>query len=147
MRYSKASRSFFLMTETPPPTISTPVEENILVVDDEPAVLSIIALVLRKSGFHVLEANSGIKAWEIFQTRHNQIRVVITDMSMPGMSGMDLIQAIRKCDPDLHIIATTGMTTGNQMKKIQEAGVLHVLSKPCGSREIIALVRGLFAKS
>jgi len=64
---------------------------------------------------------------------------------MPGMNGLDLIRAIRNCDADVVIVATTGMTTPEQIKEIREAGVRHVLSKPCRPRELTELVRSLFS--
>ncbi len=119
--------------------------EIVLVVDDEPAVLSVMRLVLMKSGFQVVAADSAAKALEIFETMRSRIRVVITDMAMPGMSGLDLILVIRKCDADVVIVATTGMTSPEQMKEIREAGVQHVLSKPCSSRTMSEFVRNLFS--
>lgn len=120
--------------------------ETILLVDDEQTVLTFLKMVLEKSGFHVVAASSGAEALAIFEVMQDQIQVVITDMAMPGMNGLDLICSLRKFVPAVDIVATTGMTTQDQMKAIREAGVSHVLSKPFSSRQMIEIIRNLFSK-
>jgi CheY-like chemotaxis protein len=132
--------------EMPKPAPTNPDREIILVVDDEPAVLKIMKIVLEKSGFQVVLAGNGAEALEIFGQMRDQIRILITDMAMPGMNGLDLIRAIRELNPAVDIVATTGMTTPDQMQAINDAGVRHVLSKPCGSHQLIELIRKLFSK-
>lgn len=118
----------------------------ILVVDDEPSVLKVMRIALEKSGFRVVVAENGAEALEKFKQMRDQIRVLITDMAMPGMNGLDLIRSIRNLNPAVDIVATTGMTTSDQMQAIRDGGVRHVLSKPCGSRQLIELIRELFSK-
>ena len=117
----------------------------VLVVDDEPAILAVMKIALVKSGFQVLVANNGAEALEKFELMRGQIKVLITDMAMPGMNGLELIRLIREFNDSVEIVATTGMTTMDQMQAIRDADVQHVLSKPCGSRQLIALVRNLFS--
>ena len=121
------------------------IKEIILVVDDEPAILAVMKIALVKSGFQVLVANNGAEALEKFELMRGQIKVLITDMAMPGMNGLELIRLIREFNDSVEIVATTGMTTMDQMQAIRDADVQHVLSKPCGSRQLIALVRNLFS--
>lgn len=120
--------------------------ETILLVDDEPTVLAVLKIALEKSGFRVVVASNGAEALAKFEAMQDQIRVVITDVAMPGMNGLDLICSLRKFVPAVDIVATTGMTTQSQMKAIREAGASHILSKPCGSRQMIELIRNLFSK-
>lgn len=63
---------------------------TLLVVDDEPAILKLIALVLR-SEHSVITAESGIEALAIFESYPNQIDLIVTDVTMPGMSGLELV--------------------------------------------------------
>ena len=121
-------------------------QKVLLVVDDEPSVLTVMKLALEKSGFRVVVADNGAEALAKFEAMQDQIRVVITDMAMPGMNGLDLIRSIRKFGTAVDIVATTGMTTPDQMKAIREADVKHVLNKPCGSHQMLELVRNLFSK-
>lgn len=119
--------------------------DAVLVVDDEPSVLTVLKISLEKSGFRVIVAGSGAEALAKFEALQDQIRVVITDMAMPGMNGLDLIRSIRKFDTAVELVATTGMTTPDQMRAIREAGVRHVINKPCSSRHMIELIRNLFS--
>jgi len=128
------------------PAPANGLRETILVVDDEPAVRMVLKIVLEKSGFQVIVASDGAEALETFERMREQIRVIITDMAMPGMNGLDLIRFIREFDEAVDIVATTGMTTPDQMQAIRDAGVRHVLSKPCGSRKMLDLIRDLFSK-
>ena len=116
-------------------------------VDDEPAILTVMRIALEKSGFQVVVASNGTEALEKFQQMRGRVRVLITDMAMPGMNGLDLIRFVRDFNDSVEIVATTGMTTMDQMQAIRDADVQHVLSKPCGSRQLIALVRNLFSMS
>ena len=139
-----------LAEESSPKEAANPVGTNgikeiILVVDDEPAILAVMKIALVKSGFQVLVANNGAEALETFELMRGQIKVLITDMAMPGMNGLELIRLIREFNDSVEIVATTGMTTMDQMQAIRDADVQHVLSKPCGSRQLIALVRNLFS--
>ena len=63
---------------------------TLLVVDDEPAILKLIAVVLR-SEHSVITAESGIEALAIFESYPNQIDLIVTDVTMPGMSGLELV--------------------------------------------------------
>jgi hypothetical protein len=132
--------------EMPKPAPTNPDREIILIVDDEPAVLKVMKIALEKSGFQVVLAGNGAEALERFEQMRDEVRVLITDMAMPGMNGLDLILSIRKLNPAVDIVATTGMTTPEQMQAIGDAGVRHVLSKPCGSHQLIELVRKLFSQ-
>ncbi|GAB1488419.1 hypothetical protein MASR2M8_08640 [Opitutaceae bacterium] len=114
----------------------TAVEENhpcgqgecILVVDDDSAVLSIASQILRSYGYEVLTADDGAQAMAIFAMHRERIRVIVTDMMMPVMDGAALIAALRRVDPEIRIIATSGLH-GNAAKA-GNAGVRHFLAKP-----------------
>ena len=161
-RVDEVGLTFTQTNHSPPPTASgsdvvffpLPVQpadnmtrrEMILVVDDEPAILAVMRIALEKSGFQVVVAGNGAEALAKFEVMHDKIRVLITDMAMPGMNGLDLIRTIRELNDTVEIVATTGMTTMDQMQAIREAGVIHVLSKPCGSRQLLEMVRKFFPK-
>lgn len=123
----------------------TPNVSNILLVDDEPAVLMVLKIALEKSGYRVIEARNGVEALEKFHAHRSEIHIIITDIAMPGMSGLDLIQAIREEDTNTPIIATTGMNTPSQMEAIRAQGANRILSKPCGSRILLDTLKSLQA--
>ncbi len=105
--------------------------ELILIVDDEAAIISVLRAALEFSGYRVLTANNGSSGLRMFLDRQNEIQAVITDMVMPGMDGPALIAELKKTDPSVRIIATTGMTTEANVETIRLLGVHHVVPKPC----------------
>ncbi len=84
--------------------------ETVLLVEDEESVRRLLSLILRRSGYQVLEASSGPEALEIFERRASEIHVVLTDMVMPNMSGRELGQRIQSLRPDTKIMYMSGYT-------------------------------------
>lgn len=115
--------------------------EFILLVDDEPAVLKVMQRSLEKSGYGVLTATDGEEGFQIYNQRREDIRVVITDMAMPGMSGSELIEALHRVNPKLKIICTSGLSLPNGANATKDPGVSATLSKPCNSRAILEAIK------
>jgi CheY-like chemotaxis protein len=115
--------------------------EFILLVDDESAVLKVMQRSLEKSGYGVLVATDGEQGLEIYKKRRDDIRVVITDMAMPGMDGPDLIAALHSINPNLKIICTSGLSLPNGAHTTRDLGVTATLSKPCNSRDILEAIK------
>jgi two-component system cell cycle sensor histidine kinase/response regulator CckA len=85
--------------------------ETILLVDDEPLVLNITANILKSHGYKVLEARNGDDAIEVFNHHPNEnIQLIVTDVSMPFMTGSELVQVIRSENPDINVIFMSGYT-------------------------------------
>lgn len=83
-----------------------PEETRILMVDDDPFVREMVGFILQSSGYIVETAENGLDALEKYKT--DPTHLIITDMNMPEMDGLTLIQEIRKTDPDIAIILMTG---------------------------------------
>ena len=81
-------------------------DEKILLADDEPGIRKVLSISLADSGYEVLTAEDGEAAFEIFQRTKPQI--VLTDIKMPGMDGIELLQKIKQEDPDTEVIMITG---------------------------------------
>ena len=84
--------------------------ETILVVEDEAAILKVTARILRRNGYHVLEAASGPEAIAIATDQH--FDVLLTDVVMPAMSGTELVEQIRPIRPDARILFMSGYSRG-----------------------------------
>jgi PAS domain S-box-containing protein len=80
--------------------------EKILLADDEAGIRKVLGISLADSGYEVLTAEDGEEAFEIFQRTKPQI--VLTDIKMPGMDGIELLQKIKQEDPDTEVIMITG---------------------------------------
>ena len=86
----------------------------VLFVDDEEMVLEVGSLMLRKLGYEVISVNNGYKAIEIL--KENKVAFVILDMLMPGMNGFEIYHKLKKIQPKVKMILTSGYT-GDQAKE------------------------------
>lgn len=89
---------------------------TILVVDDEVNVRSLLATILRKNGYEVLDAADGLEAIDIFRANMQRIRLLITDVAMPTMRGPILAQRIRELQPKLPVLFITGFDSPPDLK-------------------------------
>lgn len=119
--------------------------ELILVVDDEPMICQSLGLVLTHAGYVVDAAGSGAEALATLEKRHGKVRLVMTDVMMPTMGGAKLIPLLRKQQPELKIIAFTGLISPDVKAELVAVGVDEILMKPCGPREILCAVSQLLA--
>ena len=84
---------------------------RVLVVDDDSAVLQISALVLKQRGFEVRTASDGFQA--LAELRRSMPDVIISDLSMPNMSGFELLSVVRRRFPHIPVIAISGEYSGD----------------------------------
>ena len=102
---------------------------KILIVDDEPDILEILDSVLTGEGFKVERALGGEKAIEMFQS--DPCDLVITDLRMPHMDGMEVIRQLKALDDDVEIIVLTGFPTiENAVLAMRDHGAFDFLTKP-----------------
>jgi len=129
-------------TGTTSPQTNTPCgEETILLVDDEPSVLKVIQRSLEKSGYRVLTAKDGEEGFSLFKHHAGEIHLVITDMSMPGMDGPEMIAAIHNVSPSVPILGTSGLDTQPDKETLRSLGLQKILGKPCNSQTILQAIR------
>ena len=81
-------------------------DNTILLVDDEEGIRKVLGISLEDSGYHVIKAENGDRALALFA--EHRPRIVLTDIKMPGMDGITLLQAIKAADPDTEVIMITG---------------------------------------
>ena len=77
-------------------------------VDDDPRILSIVAMMLTARGYRVVESAAPADAIEIFEKRSSEIDMLLSDVAMPGMSGLELNARLRELKPDLPALFMTG---------------------------------------
>ncbi len=117
--------------------------EIILVVDDESAVRDIAETVLRNHGYDVLLAEDGPAALSIFAARGAEIALVLTDLAMPVMDGVSLARTLRKMEPDVRIVISTGQEGELPPGELTQIGILATLPKPYNQRELLELLDGI----
>lgn len=111
--------------------------ELILVVDDEESIREITRGTLETFGYNVLTASDGTEAIALYADRKNEVAVVLTDMMMPFMDGPATIRALQKMNPDVKIIAASGLTAGHKAGEASLAGVQMFLNKPYTAEKLL----------
>jgi len=113
----------------------------ILVVDDETLIRELVVDALSVEGMEAQGAASGEAGVEIFQADHDSIELVILDMLMPGMDGIETFGRLKEIDPDVRVIISTGYSDSEQTNRLIKADVKHLLRKPYRIAELIDIVR------
>ncbi|HEX2730486.1 MAG TPA: EAL domain-containing response regulator [Polyangiaceae bacterium] len=101
---------------------------RVLVVDDEPALRRSILRLLHAKGFEVFAAADGAEAHSLF--REHSFDVVLSDISMPGWDGIQLLRSVHSIDPDVPVVLITGEPAVSTAVKALEYGAFHYLTKP-----------------
>jgi diguanylate cyclase (GGDEF)-like protein/PAS domain S-box-containing protein len=118
---------------------------TLLVVDDEENVLHAIRRLLRNEGCQVLVATSGEEALELLAS--NDVGVILSDQRMPGMTGTELLQRVRKMHPNIVRIILSGYSDASTIADaINKGAVYKYISKPWDNAELVALVRKAFVR-
>lgn len=116
---------------------------NILIVDDEPALRSIINEYLTDMGYSTVEASDGVEAWSILQQSTDQFDAVILDRSMPNMDGLEVLKKI-KAHPTLNkipVIMQTGSIKKHEILEGLQAGCYYYLTKPFQRDVFVPIVK------
>ena len=111
---------------------------TILVVDDDVTIRGMISKILSRNGYQVILASDGFEALNLLE--QEQIKIVITDMKMPEMDGMELIELISKNYPDIKIIVITAFDDIYTIKDAIIKGADEYITKPFNSHEINIIV-------
>jgi PAS domain S-box-containing protein len=114
--------------------------ECILVVDDEAPILRVVRQTLESFDYEVLTAEDGAKAIDVFVANRERIAVVVTDVMMPVMDGAVLVSALRRLDPDVRVIAATGLDAQTNLTRLAREGVHQVLTKPYTAETLLSAV-------
>lgn len=108
---------------------------TILVVDDEPNYLIVLSELLRDEGLEVFTAGGGKEGLELVQEM--DLDLVITDMQMPGMDGLEFLREIKKINADLPVIMITAFAEVEKAVVAMQAGAYNYLSKPFSNDELL----------
>ncbi|MBC2711860.1 MAG: sigma-54-dependent Fis family transcriptional regulator [Desulfosarcina sp.] len=112
--------------------------ETMLIVDDEKNYTLILAAILEDEGFETLTANSGPEALDILS--ESDVDLVLTDMKMPAMDGIDLLERIKKEDADLPVIMMTAHGTVEKAVEAMQKGAYNYILKPFDNERLVLYV-------
>jgi two-component system, cell cycle sensor histidine kinase and response regulator CckA len=111
--------------------------ELILVVDDEAAIREITKASLENHNYQAITACDGIEAIALYAENRDKISVVLTDMVMPSMDGATTIRTLRKINPEVKIIAVSGLASSDKVNTAYQMGVKAFLSKPYTAKKLL----------
>jgi DNA-binding response OmpR family regulator len=117
--------------------------DTILIVDDEPMILELLTTILRTAGFAVLTASSGASALSIARLHFQEIKLMITDVAMPGMDGPTLARRLTTDNPDLPVVFMSGTYDGTQFERGERS---RFVAKPFSAAELLADVKALLSQ-
>lgn len=115
--------------------------ERILMVDDEESINLISRQLLEELGYAVTALNGSIDAWKIFQSHPQDFDLVITDMTMPNMTGMELSIKILQIRPDMPIVLCTGFNEQISEEKAKSLGIKTYITKPILRNDFAMVIR------
>ncbi|MBC8431778.1 MAG: PAS domain S-box protein [Desulfobacterales bacterium] len=120
--------------------------ERILLVDDEEPIVRMEKQMLERLGYHVTERTSSVEALEAFRVNPNKFDLVITDMTMPNTTGVQLAQKLLEIRPDIPIILCTGFSTKVDKEKAAAFGIRGYVMKPVVMSELAKKIREVLEK-
>lgn len=119
-----------------------PAERVVLLAEDEGLVRRLMIQTLRREGWRVLDAPSGAEALRVARESGLTLDLLITDIVMPGMSGRDLAERLRRAHPDLPVLFVTGFSSEADPRRLPGRGIA-ILQKPFLPESLLARVREL----
>lgn len=115
--------------------------ELILVVDDEESIREICKVSLETYNYRVLTANDGLEAVALYAEHRHEIRLAIIDMMMPTMDGAMAIRALEHINPDVKVIAMSGLLSGSEVPSSVDNHVKAFLPKPIAITELLTRIK------
>jgi CheY-like chemotaxis protein len=123
---------------------------TVLLADDEEAILTITALALSNAGFEVLTASNGLDALKRFEANAEIIRCAFVDKAMPGMDGVELMQAMRALKPGVRVVLCSGYSESGLAPIVSGdpgAAADAFLQKPYRTADAVEVIRKLMGPS
>ncbi len=117
--------------------------ESILFVDDEQNLVEIGKQMLKSLGYQVETTTGSLEALEIFSTAPSKFDLVISDQTMPDLTGIKLTKKLRKIRPDIPVLLCTGFSESINKENYREKGISAFLMKPISKKEIAFVIRSV----
>jgi len=121
--------------------------EHILLVDDEEPIVQMEKTILERLGYHITSHTGSIEALEVFKAKADTFDLVITDMTMPNMTGDQLAKELLAVKPDIPIIILTGFSERINKATIETMGVKGLLMKPVVISDMALEIRRVLDES
>ena len=115
--------------------------ETILLIDDEEMVLNVSREILQALGYKVIASKNGREAVDMYRSRVNEIDLVVVDMIMPDMSGLEVFKELKSINPGIIVILSSGYSINGAAAKIMEQGCNGFIQKPFDLQQISHKIR------
>lgn len=110
--------------------------ERFLIVDDEPDMLKLLNMIIReKTPYEVITTNNPVEAFEL--AKKGGFDLIIADLKMPGLDGIELLDAVKKVDPDIPVIIITAYATIESATEAIQKGGFDFITKPFRKEQIL----------
>jgi two-component system cell cycle sensor histidine kinase/response regulator CckA len=119
--------------------------ESIFVVEDEDDLLKLTKEILERHGYKVITANDGKEAIALYLQNKEEIKVVLIDVMMPVMGGSASIRELRKVNPEIKIIAVSGLIDKDRLTEVADLANAF-LSKPFTTKELLQTIHEVMSK-
>ena len=115
--------------------------ETVLLVDDEPALVSVGSEILSSLGYRLLTASTGEQALDLYRENPGEIDLVVLDLGMPGMGGRKCLEHLRELDPQVKVIVASGYAEESLDQTLKQAGAARFMRKPYQLGEMVKNIR------
>ena len=120
--------------------------ETILLIDDEGIVIDVGGQILERLGYRAVTARSGKEAIEIYRANKNKINIVILDVIMPDMGGGETYDRLKKINPDIKVLLSSGYSINGQASEIMNRGCNGFIQKPFNVEQLSRKIRDILSK-
>jgi len=120
--------------------------ETLLLIDDEPLIIDVESKMLQRMGYRVLTAGNGNQAIEIYRQNKGAIAMVILDMIMPQLSGGEVYDRLKKIDPQVKVLLSSGYSVDSQAAEILRRGCNGFIQKPFGPEALSKKIGDILAR-
>jgi CheY-like chemotaxis protein len=115
--------------------------EVILFVDDEPSIVQVAISIFKNFGYKVIPASDGEEALKLYKEHMDDIDIIMTDLTMPKLSGIQLSREILTLNPKAKIILCSGFASSQIIKSLREIGIKEFLQKPLVASYVLNSIR------
>jgi PAS domain S-box-containing protein len=120
--------------------------ETILLIDDEDIVIDVGGQILERLGYRAVTARSGKEAIEIYRANKNKINIIILDVIMPDMGGGETYDRLKKINPDIKVLLSSGYSINGQASEIMNRGCNGFIQKPFNVEQLSRKIRDILSK-
>jgi len=104
--------------------------KTILLIDDEEIVINTSEMMLKSLGYKVIKAHSGFEGLQLFEENKSKIDLIISDFEMPKMNGKEVMNKLRKIDPQIKVMLSSGALNDEDEKEVRNEGFNGFIKKP-----------------